>query len=450
MGRLLLAGVDPSSVCATLVAIAPVGLGLGMRLPSLVPQHPAWTQPADHHTLRGVTAAHATDLAFSPAEYGERLAKVHIAMGARGIEVLVLTDPSNMAWLAGYDGWSFYVHQAVIVPREAPLLWWGRLMDAQGAKRTTHLDHDRIIGYSDDYIQSTERHPHQHLAVVLADHGWSDAHVGVELDNYYYSAAAHAQLVAGLPDATFVDVTALVNWQRAVKSPREVEYMRRAARIVERMHARIFELVEPGLPKNQLVAEILHTGAAGVDGFGGDYPAIVPMLPSGADASAPHLTWDDRPFEAGQATFFEIAGCYRRYHAPLSRTVFLGRPPDAMVRAEAAVVEGLDAGIDAARAGNRACDIANAFYAVLERAGIERSGRCGYSIGLSYPPDWGERTISIRPSDTSVLEPGMTFHFMPGLWMDDWGFELTESILIVDGGPAEPLADYPRKLFVKP
>ena len=43
----------------------------------------------------------------------------------------------------------------------------------------------------------------------------------------------------------------------------------------------------------------------------------------------------------------------------------------------------------------------------------------------------------------------MTFHFMPGLWMSDWGFELTESIIICDEGPAQPLADYPRKLFVK-
>ncbi|HEX6257621.1 MAG TPA: ectoine hydrolase DoeA [Euzebyales bacterium] len=389
-------------------------------------------------------------LPFTHEEYAERLTKVHRAMDAAGIDVLVATDPSNMAWLTGYDGWSFYVHQAVVVPHDAPPLWWGRMMDTSGARRTVHLSHDRIIGYPDEHVQSTEHHPHTHLAGVLGDHGWAGARIGVELDNYYYSAAAHAHLTVGLPDATFVDATALVNWQRAVKSDREIAYMRVAARIVERMHRRIIELIEPGLHKNELVAEILHTGTVGVDGAGGDYPAIVPLLPSGPDAAAPHLTWDDRPLRAGEATFFEIAGCYRRYHAPLCRTVFLGDPPDALVRAEAAVAEGLEAGIDAARPGNRACDVANAFYAVLARHGIERSGRCGYPIGLSYPPDWGERTMSIRPSDTSVLQAGMTFHFMPGLWMDDWGFELTESILIREGRAAEPLADHPRRLFVKP
>ena len=113
----------------------------------------------------------------------------------------------------------------------------------------------------------------------------------------------------------------LVNWQRLVKSDLEVAFIRRAARIVERMHALIFEMVEPGLPKNRLVAEIYKVAIEGTEGHFGDYPAIVPMLPSGMDATAPHLTWDDRPFEAGEGTFFEIAGCYRRYHCPLSRTV---------------------------------------------------------------------------------------------------------------------------------
>jgi ectoine hydrolase len=43
----------------------------------------------------------------------------------------------------------------------------------------------------------------------------------------------------------------------------------------------------------------------------------------------------------------------------------------------------------------------------------------------------------------------MTFHFMPGLWMTDWGLEITESILIRETGPAECLCSRPRKLFVK-
>ncbi len=388
------------------------------------------------------------NLKFTREEYAERLAKTRSAMEKRGIDVLIVSDPSNMAWLTGYDGWSFYVHQAVIVPPQGEPIWYGRGQDANGARRTAYLGHENIVGYADHYVQSTERHPMDFLSQVLRDRRLDGLTVGVEMDNYWFSAAAFAALQKGLPNARFVDATALVNWQRAVKSPTEIDYMRKAARIVEAMHARIFDKAEIGMRKCDLVAEIYDAGIRGVDGFGGDYPAIVPLLPSGADASAPHLTWDDRPMKANEGTFFEIAGCYHRYHCPLSRTVFLGKPTQAFLDAEKATLEGMEAGLEAAKPGKTCEDIANAFFGVLKKYGIVKDNRTGYPIGLSYPPDWGERTMSLRPGDRTVLEPGMTFHFMTGLWLEDMGLEITESILITDTG-VECLADVPRKLFVK-
>jgi ectoine hydrolase len=166
--------------------------------------------------------------------------------------------------------------------------------------------------------------------------------------------------VTHLPRARFVDSHSLVNWQRAIKSPAELDYMRRAGQIVTAMHQRIFDKVEPGMRKCDLVAEIYDAGIRGVESFGGDYPAVVPLVASGADASAPHLTWDDRPMQSGEGTFFELAGCYKRYHCPLSRTVFLGKPSQQFLDAEEATLEGMEAGLAAARPGNVCEDIANA------------------------------------------------------------------------------------------
>ena len=329
-------------------------------------------------------------------------------------------------------------------------VWFGRGQDANGARRTAYLSDSDIIGYADHYVQSTERHPMDYLSVKLEERGWSNKRIGVEMDNYWFSAAAYAALQKHLPNAKFSDVTALVNWQRAVKSNQELDYMRKAARLVERMHQTIFEKCEPGYRKCDLVADIYEAGLRYDDGlgFGGDYPAIVPLLPSGADASAPHLTWDDQPMKSGEGTFFEIAGVYKRYHCPLSRTVFLGKPTQTFIDAEKAVLEGMEAGLEAAKAGNLCEDIAIAFFTVLNKYGITKDNRTGYPIGLSYPPDWGERTMSLRPGDKTVLEENMTFHFMTGLWMDDWGFEITESIVIGANGP-ECLANVPRRLHVK-
>jgi ectoine hydrolase len=386
---------------------------------------------------------------FGKEEYDRRLALTRAAMQAAGLDAIFVTDPSNQAWLTGYDGWSFYVHQGVIVPQTGEPIWWGRYMDMMGGRRTCWMDHANILGYGDHYVQSTQIHPMEDLAKVFKARGLERANIGVEMENYYYSAKAHDVLKRELPNAPLTDATGLVNWQRLVKSEAEIGFIRKAARISEKVIKVALERAAPGVRKNDLVADIMHAGITGVGDDWGDYPAIVPLTPSGLDATAAHLTWNGDPMRAGEATFFELSGCYRRYHAPLCRTIYLGTPPDEMKRVEAAQLEGIAAGLEAARAGNRTCDIAKAFMAVMAKHGIERSGRMGYPIGLSYPPDWGERTASIRTEDETILQPGMVFHFMPALWMDTWGLETTETILITADGPAKPFCDVERKLFVK-
>ena len=387
-------------------------------------------------------------LNFDCQEYVQRLDKTRDAMETAGIEVLIVTDPSNMSWLTGYDGWSFYVHQCVLVVPDQEPIWYGRGIDVNGAKRTVYISHDNIIGYADHYVQSTERHPMDYLSEIILERDWGTKAIGVEMDNYYFSAACYSSLKRHLPSARIKDATGLVNWQRVIKSSREIEYMRTAARIVEKMHERILDVIEPGMRKNDLVAEIYHTSIVGTEGAGGDYPAIVPMLPTGADASAPHLTWDDKPIPADSGTFFEIAGVYRRYHCPLSRTIYLGKPPRSYIEVERALIEGIESGLETAKPGALCEQFAQALFDALARRGLEKESRCGYSIGLSYPPDWGERTLSLRKGDKTELKPGMVIHFMPGMWFGDWGMEITESVLITNTG-SETLANYPRKLFSK-
>lgn len=386
---------------------------------------------------------------FSRFEYERRIRLTREAMNASGIDILFVTNPSNQNWLTGYDGWSFYVHQGVILSLDSDPIWWGRMQDANGAKRTVWMEDENILHYADRYIQATDIHPMEDLASHLRIMGYGDKRIGIEMETYYFTARAFAVLAQGLPEAELVDASSLVNWNRLIKSSEELDFMRRAARISELVIERAIELAEPGMRKHDLVGEMFKTSVQGEDDSWGDYPAIVPLLPSGADASAPHLTWNGEALKKGEATFIEQSGCYRRYHAPLCRTIFFGKPPGYMSDAAQALTEGLNAGIEVARPGNRACDIARALDAELIKVGIERPNRCGYAVGLSYPPDWGEHTVSLRAFDETVLESGMTFHFMPGLWMDGWGMETTETILIREDGPAEPLCNVPRKLFVK-
>ena len=150
-------------------------------------------------------------LHFPMSEYDRRIQKTRAEMARRGFDLLVISDPSNMAWLTGYDGWSFYVHQAVLLGLEGEPVWWGRKMDGNGALRTCFMAADNIVGYPDIYVQNPERHPMEHLAGLIAERRLTQGRVGVEMDNYWFSAAAFASLQKHLPNVRFVDATALVN-----------------------------------------------------------------------------------------------------------------------------------------------------------------------------------------------------------------------------------------------
>ena len=75
----------------------------------------------------------SANLHFERSEYDMRIARTRQAMERAGVELMITSDPSNMAWLTGYDGWSFYTHQAVLLGMEGEPAWWGRGMDARGA-----------------------------------------------------------------------------------------------------------------------------------------------------------------------------------------------------------------------------------------------------------------------------------------------------------------------------
>ena len=102
---------------------------------------------------------------FTTHEYSLRLKNVKKKMSDIGVDILILSDPSNMNYLTGYDGWSFYVPQGVIVSldKEEPM-WFGRKQDSKGAKITTYLKQENILGYPENLIQAPPSHPYDFVS----------------------------------------------------------------------------------------------------------------------------------------------------------------------------------------------------------------------------------------------------------------------------------------------
>ena len=386
---------------------------------------------------------------FEKKEYKERLSKVKSVMQKKGIDLLISQDPANMNYLTGYDAWSFYYAQCVLVHiNEDEPICFLRAQDVGGAYIKTYLQHKNIIKYHEKYIHTWPAHPYDYLVEIIKQKKWDKLNIGLEMDSHYFTAFCYEKIKTGLPNAKIKDAERLVNWVRVVKSDSEIQLMKSAARITERGMKTAFESINPGVRQCDAVAEIQKVLFKGTSESGGDYPSIATLLPTGKGTSASHLTATEDKFVSDEATIVEISGVYNRYHCPMARTTLLGKKDQKKIDTMKATNEALDAGIEATKPGNAANDVAQKFWKVLDKYGIRKDSRTGYSIGIGYPPDWGEQTFNIQKGDKTVLQPNVTFHMIAVMQFDNWGVESSESIRVTDNG-SELFCNLSRELHIK-
>ncbi|WP_246031857.1 M24 family metallopeptidase [Salibacterium salarium] len=385
---------------------------------------------------------------FSKGEYMERLQQVKIEMEQRGLDALFISDPANMNYLTGYDGWSFYVPQMVVVflEEEEPY-WFGRAQDVNGARATSWLSPCHLLSYGDEYVHSKVKHPMDVLSIWVNQHKKKIKRAGVEMEAYYFSPRALKCLESNCDWITFVDAHLLVNEVRMIKSDREIMYMKKAGKIAELAMQAGCDAVKEGARVCDVAAAISHAQLSGTADFGGDYPAIVPLLPAGVLTYAPHITWTDEKIKSGDPVIIELAGCYGRYHAPLARTITAGKPGKVFKNLSTAVIEGIETVLDQVKPGLKCEEVEQMWQDTIARHGYCKDSRIGYSIGVNYPPDWGEHTASLRPGDQTILKPNMTFHLIPGIWLEELGVEISESFVVTTNG-CELLSDFPRYSFL--
>ena len=372
---------------------------------------------------------------FTVKEYKNRLKKVQSEMQKKGIELLISQDTANINYLTGYDAWSFYYSQCVIVHvnSDEPLCFV-RAQDAGGAFITTYLKKENIIIYDEKYIHTWPIHPYDALVDLIKKKKWDKINIGVEMDAHYFTAYCYEKLKKGLPNAKILDSERLVNWVRVEKSIAEIEYMKKAATISEMAMKTAMETISPDVRQCDAVAEIQRTLFRGTPEYGGEYASIATLLPTGKGTSASHLTASDKKFVNGESTIIELSGTYKRYHAPMARTINLGKPDQKKLDAMKATNEALEEGINASKPGNTANDVAEKFWGVLDKYGIKKESRTGYSIGIGYPPDWGEHTLNIYKGDMTELKPNICYHMIAVMQFGDWGVESSESIRITESG----------------
>ena len=380
------------------------------------------------------------DLVFTMGEYGRRLQELRRRMDLRNVELMLVTTPENVCYLTGFESPGHYYFQALLIPREGEPVMVPRRLEDSGVQALTWIEVSRPYEDHED--------PIARLAAVIAEFGWQDRRIGYERDCWFFTAPQQERLLAGCPQATFVDCSGIVEAGRVIKSDAEVDLMRKAARTTEAGMRAGIEAIAPGVTEND-VAAAMHDAMIRA---GSEWPAIVPFVASGYRGAIGHATWAGRTIEPGDIVMLELAGCLKRYHAPLMRTGFVGEPSARVRAAEQVVHEAFQAMMDTIRPGvtAAAADAAGREVIAAHPLGGEQGSRSAYSVGIGLPPDWGEgHILSMQPGETRTLEANMTFHLLPWVQVPgEGGISFSETIRVTESG-CERLTDFERGLFVR-
>ncbi|WP_407121221.1 M24 family metallopeptidase [Bradyrhizobium sp. STM 3561] len=393
--------------------------------------------------------------AFPKVEYEQRLTRLRRQMNDKGLSLLVVVNPANLNYLSGYDAWSYQNTQALLVPSsELEPVWIGRSLDVAAAHNTSWLSADNIVGYAESYADNSPKHAMEAVAGEINRRGWNTGRIGYEGDTFFFSLRGFFTLQKGIPEAELVDVGVLINWLRTIKTPSEIEFMRRAGKVVDKVMRVAIDSLRPGIRENDYAARIVQAQIEGDADFGASYPCMIPFIQTGTHAGISHAPWTTDVIPDGSITVLELSGCYLRYNATLARTISLGKPSDRLVRLANTVQEGHAAAMAAMKPGVTCHDVWAAWQAVLSPSGFKKHSRIGYTLGLNYTPTWREYTASLEPGKEDELREGMCFHLLCGMWTGDGtnkgdpNYGLSETVLVTKNG-CETLTNFERKLFAK-
>jgi Xaa-Pro dipeptidase len=381
-------------------------------------------------------------LAFSPEEYVRRYDIIQAAMAEKGLDALLIRGPENITYFTGYETPGYYRYHCVVVPKDGEPVFLVRDFEwinspefAWSTKLAKVYDWD---------------HSPAVTANVLAQLGLDKGkRVGVEKQCFFYTVDEHETLSRAAPTNDYVDATEILWNARMIKSGEEVATMRRSAALVDKAMLAGYEATKPGVSADAINAEVNRTLFAN----GGEYMGLPPFVLAGERSCLPHQTGGKNVLANDDLMYFEISASQRRYTAALMRTIFVGKPKDEWLRAAQACIDATTAALEFIKPGVTSHDADSAARAITTKAGFAdyHRNRLGYSIGVSYPPDWGEgEIISLQQNEHRVLKPGMTFH-MPPLCLKyrEFGIGFSESIVVTETG-CERLSKLPREIVVKP
>ena len=378
---------------------------------------------------------------FSAHEFQARQDAVAADLTGRGLDGLLMFKQESMYYLTGYDSFGYCFFQCLILGADGNLTLLTRLPDLQQARLTSIIEDVRL------WYDAPDANPGSELMRILHDLGYKGNKLGIEFDSYGLTASSWRSVEAALDGFCEVeDASDVVRSRRAIKSPAELEYVRRAAELADDALDAAAELAQPGAFEGDVLAGMHSAIFKG----GGDYAGNEFIIGSGTEATLVRYHSGRRHLAEQDQLTLEFAGAYRHYHACLMRTVLVGTPEPEHVAMYEACRDALLACTEAVKPGATMGSVFEEHARVMDGAGFreQRLEACGYGLGAVFTPVWTEQPM-FYAGNTLVMEANMVF-FLHMILLDrdsSRAMTLGHTVVITADG-CEPLSNRPLDLIV--
>ena len=317
-------------------------------------------------------------------------------------EPLLVTNPKNIVYLAGFES----SNAALLVDQERVQLFTDfRYIEAAGAVEGVELVQTKrgVIGALAEQLSGT---------------------IGFEAANVVYSDF-RALTAGGLE---LVPREGLVESLRAIKEEGELEILRRACAITDRVYERLTEVTFVGRTEREVSWDLIRL----FHEEGGDGLAFESIVGAGPTGARPHARATDRTIGTGELVVIDAGCTVDGYASDYTRTFATGPLDDEAKEAYGVVLAAQLAGLEAIRADVPAIEADRAARRVVENSPF--AGLFGHGLGHGLGLDVHEQpTMSTETND--VLVPGNVVTVEPGVYLPGkFGIRIEDDVIVTKDG----------------
>ncbi len=367
-------------------------------------------------------------LHFARQELQKRRERTCERLRRMDYHALLIFRQESSFYLTGYDTFGYCFFQCLYLGADGTVTLLTRAPDLRQAQHTSDIEDIRI------WKDEADANPAQDLKKIMAEHGCEGKRVGIEFDAYGLTAHNWRRLEAVLGDfCDYDDASSIVSDLRVVKSPAEIEYVRRAAELADDALDASRNLVAPGAWEGDILAAMHSAIFSG----GGDYPGNEFIIGSAEDALLCRYFSGRKHLKDNDQITLEWAGAYRHYHAAMMRTIVVGHVTDEHRHMHKVAVEALLACEETVTPGRTIGEIFDAHARVADANGLRdhRMNACGYSLGTTYTPTWMDAPM-LYTGNPTIIEPNMVIFLHMIFVNSDSGNAMTlgHTVRVTDSG----------------